>query len=246
MFQQKVAQTKHKIDYFEEEFSDLKYEAQESLSKKESENSMFFRRFRNHLLDMPVTRKQVHIRFFSRNEDEIMAADTIERLFVILSRYCNYSNYDIIFHIVKRFCHGLMGRMVRYCNSLTSFEKATTVDVYLCAISAHPGGGVREGFIRMTMKINKPPSECTLYEIRMLKESIEQKASLESYAMYIETPGEGSVLARLCFPKDVDLMVKEALNTEFRQEQLLTEVTVCVTISRIACSEPTAKIILST
>ena len=38
----------------------------------------------------------------------------------------------------------------------------------------------------MTVVINKPPSECTLYEIRELKEAIEEETSLESYATYID------------------------------------------------------------
>ena len=36
--------------------------------------------------------------------------------------------------------------------------------------------------------------------IRELKESIEEKVALESYAIYIETPGEGSVCVRLLVP----------------------------------------------
>ena len=227
VFEQRVEETRGEIEHFEEEFSDMKFEAQKALSKKQCENPEFVERFQNHLLDMPVTKKQIHIRFFTRNEDEILNAKTIQKLFAILSRYCNYSNYEIILHIVKKFCHQeLKGRMERYRDSLTSFEKATTVDVYLCAISAHPGGGVREGFIRMTMKINKPPSECTLYEIRVLKESIEQKASLESYAMYIETPGEGSVCVRMLIHWQVHSLVDGVLTPGFRKEHLLTEVTV--------------------
>ena len=227
VFEQRVEETRGEIEHFEEEFSDMKFEAQKALSKKQIENPEFVERFQNHLLDMPVTKKQIHIRFFTRNEDEILNTNTIKKLFAILSRYCNYSNYEIILHIVKKFCHHkLKGRMERYRDSLTSFEKATTVDVYLCAISAHPGGGVREGFIRMTMKINKPPSECTLYEIRVLKESIEQKASLESYAMYIETPGEGSVCVRMLVPWQVHCLVAGVLTAKFREKHLLTEVTV--------------------
>ena len=226
-FEQKVAAAKDSVEQLQDEFIDLKSDTKQLLTQREKQNPHFFHKFQDYLLDMPVAKTQVHIQFFTRNEDEILNAKTIQKLFAILSRYCNYSNYEVILHIVKKFCHHeLKGRMERYRDSLTSFEKATTVDVYLCAISAHPGGGVREGFIRMTMKINKPPSECTLYEIRVLKESIEQKASLESYAMYIETPGEGSVCVRLLVPWQVHSLVARVLTPEFRKEHLLTEVTV--------------------
>ena len=227
MFQQKVEDTRDAIEHFEQEFSDVKYEAQVLLSLKQDEDPKFICRFQNHLLDMSVTKKQVHIRFFAKNEREILRAETIQKLFIILGRYCNYSNYEIIFHIVKRFCPELKGRMLKYRDSITSFEKSTTVDIYLCAISARPGGEIREGFIRMTTKINKPPSECTLYEIRELKESIEEKAALQSYAMYIETPGEGSVCVVLHVHKEVGWKVGVVFSTpDFRQKHLLSDVTI--------------------
>ena len=68
--------------------------------------------------------------------------------------------------IVKRFCNEeLKQRMLSYRDSLTAFEKTTTVDVYLCAISARPDGAISAGFVKMTMKMNKAPSQCTLHEI---------------------------------------------------------------------------------
>ena len=105
IFQRKVAEAEGSIEHLQEEFSDLKSDARESLSERESQDPKFVRKFRDHLLDLPVTKKQVHVRFFSRNEDDILKAETIQKLFLILGRYCNYTNYEIIFHVVKRFCH---------------------------------------------------------------------------------------------------------------------------------------------
>jgi ankyrin repeat protein len=222
----RVERVKRNIEHLEEEFTDIKSEARQSLTKREVQESRFVEKFRDHLFDLPVSKKQVHIRFFSRNEDEILKAETIQKLFIILGRYCNYSNYEIIFHVVKRFCHELSGRIGKYRDSLTIFEKSTTVDVFLCAISAHPYGEVRERFIRMTIKINKPPSECTLYEIRELKESVEENASLESYAMYIDSPDEGSVHMLLHIHGDVAWMVGVVLTLDVRQKYLISDVTI--------------------
>ena len=192
-FGQRVAVANDIIEHLQENFFDLKSDARQSLSKRECQDPKFIEKFKEYLLTLPFAKKLLQIRYnFFRIQDEILKAKTIQKLFLIINRYCNYSNYKIIFNIVKEFCPDeLKGRMERYRDSITSFEKATTVDVYLCAISARPGGEISQGFIRMTMKINKPPSECTLYEIRVLKESIEEEATLESYAMYIEAPGEG-------------------------------------------------------
>ena len=97
-FTQKVKVASASIECLEKEFSDIKFDTQESLSERESKDKKFVHRFRQHLLDLPATKKQVHIGFFVR---EILVADTIERLFSIVSRHCNYINYEIILHIVK-------------------------------------------------------------------------------------------------------------------------------------------------
>ena len=225
-FEYSVVVAKTKIDHLEEEFSDVKSEARKTLSERESRDPSFVSTFRDHLLELPCTKKQVHIRFFMRNEDDILNASTIQKLFVILGRHCSYTNYEIIFHIVKRFCKGLTKRMQSYCDNLIAFEKATTVDVYLSAISAPTGGKITAGFMKMTMKINKPASECTLHDIRELKESIEKDADLESYAVYIDTPEPGSVCVRLCIPEGVGWMVGRVFTPDFRQKHLLSEVTV--------------------
>ena len=225
-FEKRAEEASNKIDQLEKEFSDIKSDARESLSERESRDQKFLSKFRDHLLDLPCIKKQVHVRFFVRNEKEILESDTIQKLFIILGRHCNYTNYEIILHIVKRFCKELIQQMLSYRDSLIVFEKATTVDVYLCAISAPPGGRISAGFMRMTMKMNKPASECTLHEVRELKESIEEEAALESYAVYIDTPETGSVCVRLCIPEEVGWMVGVVLTFDFRQKRLLSKVTV--------------------
>ena len=224
-FEKRVELATTKIEHLEEEFSNIKSEARKSLSSKESRDHSFVSTFQDHLLDLPCTKKQVHIRFFESNIDKILQSDTIQKLFIILGRHCNYTNYEIILHIVKRFCKELTQRMLSYRDSLIVFEKATTVDIYLSAISAPPGGSISAGFMRMTLKINKPASECTLHEIRELKESIEEEAALESYAVYIDNPETGSVCVRVCIPEEVGWMVGVVLTSYFRQKHLLSEVT---------------------
>ena len=217
---------KEKIEYLEKEFSDIKSEARQLLTEKERQDSFFLERFRDHLLDMSVTRKRVHIRFFSRNEDEIISAKTIQKLFIILGRYCNYSNYEIVFEVSKRFCSELQARMLLYHQSLTSFEKSTTVKVYLSAIAANPQGVIFKEFMHITLKVDKQPSECTLHEIRLLKESIDERAALESYAMYIDTPGEGSVHVRLLILKEVWRKVAFVLTPDFKRHHHITNVAI--------------------
>ena len=163
---ERVTKVQVTIKHFEYEFSDIKSDVRVSLSKRESQNAEFVGKFRDHLLDLPVSKRPIHSKFFRENEDEILEASNIPKMFAILGRYCNYSNYDIIFIVVERFCEtSLKTRMLSYRDSLEKFEMATTVDVYLCAISAHPESKLFKGFAKMVLKINKSIYVCTLHEI---------------------------------------------------------------------------------
>ena len=72
-------------------------------------------RFRDYLLFLPVSKKAVHVMFFHDNEKDITEAKNILTFIAILSRYCNYSNYEIFLHLIGRFCEDtLQKRMITY------------------------------------------------------------------------------------------------------------------------------------
>ena len=223
--QERVAEVKVSIEHFEDEFTNLKSDTRASLCYKQSQDQAFIDTFRDYLIDLPVTKKAIHVKFFLKNEDDIIEAKTIRKLFAILSRYCNYSNYEIVLHVANKFCEvALKKRMVSYRDSLTTFEKATTVDIYLCAIKAHPEGEICRGFTKMAMKINKPTSMCTLYEIRMLKERIAGNASVPSYCVYIgENIAKRSVLVCLRVHPACAEAVIAAVSSDFMKIHHLTE-----------------------
>ena len=225
--QERVVQVKASIERFEDEFSDLFVDAQLSWSEREAREHLFTKRFRAHLLALPVSKKASHIKFFQQHRKEILQANNIDLLCDVLTQYSNYTNYEIIFHLVKKFCREeLKTRMIGYRDSFEAFEMATTIDVYLCAISARPQSEIRAGFVNMAMKINKPTSACTLHEIRQLRESIAENASLHSYSMYIENPEEGSVVAAFRVPSHCIWFIARAVTPELTLEQRLSNVSI--------------------
>ena len=222
---ERVAQVRAEIERFEEEFSNLKSDTREFLSDKESQDPKFLARFRDHLLDLPVSKITFHATFFYKNEDEIFKAGTIERIFAILRRYCNYFNYDIILHLVKRFCDAALNkRMLDYRDSFQSFEINTTIDIFLAAVSASPE--MCEAFSRMAARIDKSANECTLHEVRQVKEAIANTASLHMYSVYIESVAESSVLVVLRIPPSCVEWVGMAMTPDFMQAHHLTEVSI--------------------
>ena len=112
--------------------------------------------------------------------------------------------------------------MQEYCESLEKFEKATAIDVYLKAISA--GVVLSSEFTKMVMIIDKPASVCTLHEVRKLKETIDERASLQSYSVYIGDISESSVKLELAFPASCVGWILGAMTPHLLATHLLSDV----------------------
>ena len=222
----RVEEVRASIECFKELFTDLTVDVELELVEKEDQDRLFFKRFRSYLLALPVAKEGVHVSFFHKSEKKILRTKNIEKLFPILNRYSNYSNYEIIVVVAKKFCAAPVRQgMLTYRDTHILFEKNTTVNVYLCAISAPPESDIFAGFTEMAMKINKPSNICTLYEIRQLKESIARNASLHAYSVYIEAKRVESVRVVLRFPEECGWSVAGVMTAEFMETHQLTDVT---------------------
>ena len=175
----RVSQVRAEIDRLSDTFSDLMSDTRDEICTRESVDPAFLKRFRDRLLDLPVAKKAPHAKFFHEKLDDILNARSIEKIFAIIRCYCSYRNYAVLREVVRKFCESvLQRRMQTYCESLEKFEKETFIDVYLKAIEA--SDVLTSEFTKMTVKINKPTSECTLHEVRKITEVIAEKANLQS------------------------------------------------------------------
>ena len=209
----------------EKTFSNIASATRSVICDKESHYPNFLEEFRDHLFNMPVAQKAAHVKFFRESEDDILEAKNIRKIFVILSRYWNYRNYEVLEQIIIWFCDdSLQTRMQEYCTMLEEFEKATPVDVYVSAISASKS--LKVAFSKMVVQIDKPSSECTLYDIRKFKEEIAEAASLRSHSVYIDGVGVHCVMVVLSFPPSALGWVLAAMTQDFMSTHHLTDVTV--------------------
>ena len=218
-----VAKVKATILQLEERFSDLVSDAEDEIGEKENQDRKFLKKFRTRLLLLPVSKKPSHAKFFQDSEDEIAEAKNTRKILLILCRYLNYRNYEILVHIIDRFCDApLQKSMQEYCKMLEEFEMATTVDVYKCAISA--GKKLSLAFSEMVMKMNKSSSECRLCEIRKLAEELAETASLHSHSVYIASENVQCVVVVVRFPSSAAGWVMAAMTPDFMHTHHLTEV----------------------
>ena len=219
----RVSQVRAEIDRLSDTFSDLMSDTRDEMCMRESVDPAFLKRFRDRLLDLPVAKKAPHTKFFRESEDDFLVAKNMHKIFAILRHYCSYRNYAVLREVVRKFCEAvLQRRMQEYCKSLEKFEKATFIDVYLEAISA--GVVLSSEFTKMTVKINKPTLECTLHEVRKLKETIAERASLYLYSVYIGDISESSVQLELGFPASCVGWILGVFTPDFLATHLLSDV----------------------
>ena len=219
----RVSQVRAEIDRLSDTFSDLMSHTRDEMHTKENANPIFLDEFRDRLLDLPVSQKVPHAKFFQERLDDFLKAENIRKIFAILRSYCNYRNHKIVQEVVRKFCNILLQRrMQEYCESLEKFEKETTVDIYLEAIEA--SDVLASEFTKMTIKINKPASECTLHEARKTAEGIAERASLHSYSVYLGEISKSSVQLELGFPASCVGWILGAMTPNFLTTHLLSGV----------------------
>ena len=227
-----VAKVKATILQLEERFSDLIADAKHEISAKEKQDKKFLEKFRTRLLLLPVSKKSTHAKFFQDSEDEIEEAKNTRKILVILCRYLNYRNYEVLVHIIERFCDAPLQKSVqKYCKMLEEFEMATTVDVYICSMP--PDKELEVAFSKMVLKIDKPSSKCTLYEIRMLNEALAKESSVCSHSVYVSSVTANCVVVVVRFPSSVAGWVMGAMTPDFMHTHHLIEVAMdgeCLTI----------------
>ena len=230
-----IEKVKVTILELEERFADLMSEAEDEISEKENQDGTFLKKFRGRLLLLPVAKKAAHVKFFKESSKKFREAKDTPEILDILRLHSDYRNYEILSQLITRFCSApLQESMQEYRKKLEGFEKATTVDVYISAIPPEEKSKeLEDGFSKMVVKIDKPSSECRLYEIRKLNEAIIEGSYLNPHSVYIGSVSPNCVVVVFRFPTSAVGWVLAAMTRNFMTTHLLTEVAVdgeCLTI----------------
>ena len=221
-----LEKVKATILQLEDRFFDLISDTEDEISEKECGDKKFLKKFGVRILSLSVAKKSLHVKFFRENEDDIISAKDTRKIIAILCRYIDFRNYEILHHVVCKFCGApLQENMKQYRLSLETFEMHTTVDIYISAVPDEISKEIEDGFSEMVVKINKPSSVCTLYEVRKLNEAIVTKSSLESHSVYIGSVTKNCVVVAIRFPSSAVGWILAAMTPDFIHTQHLTEIT---------------------
>ena len=110
-----------------------------------------------------------------------------------------------------------------YVEELHRFEKATPIKIF----SHVKKGWKHPPYLKkaiLTLPIDG--TELTLYDVRLLKEDIANKAALEPYAVYLNDIHCSAVVLNLAFPSEGLELFAPALSPEFLAKHQITSVVI--------------------
>ena len=222
--QARIEQVAEETSRLQERFVAVLTHTKILFTKKESRSKRFLSKLRITLTSLPLSSKFRHLRFLRDERKSINNAEDIDEIFDILERHWNWSDYYLLQRLVAEFGNNsLKQEMTKYLAELEQFEKTTTIQVFRSAVKRweHP-----YNFSEATIFLKKDASECTLYDIRQLKEDLARKSSVIEGAIYYDDVHASSVVVTVAFPQDALELILPALDAAFLKRHRITSVTI--------------------
>ena len=194
---------------------------------RESECKTFLPKFRITLKNLPISKKFEHMKFLEDKREAIQKASSVSEIFELLRKYWNYTDFALLRHLINEFGDNDTTQMMeRYISSLETFEQQTTIKDYEDATGVKKQ--VPQGFVEAAFEVQrtKDPSEYTLYEVRLIVQSLAQQSSLEPYVPMIKKARIGSLVITIALPPPALELLQQALYKEFLDTLNIVSVTI--------------------
>ena len=214
--EEKIRRIRKEASDLETQFVSVVGQAEFCFFVRESKCETFLPKFRITLENLPISKKFEHLKFLEDKCEEIESASSVSKIFRLLRRYWNYTDYALLRHLINKFGdEDTKEMMERYISSLETFEKQTTIQDYEDATGKRKQ--VPQGFFKAAFEVQvfKDFSEYTLYEVRQIVESLAQQTSLEPYVPMIKKARIGSLVITIALPPPALELLQQALYKEF-------------------------------
>ena len=221
---------KQQVKKLEERFCDLIDCTYKALLERKVDDDV--RLFRSIFLSLDVSRKHEHREFV---HDHLMKVDketTFDDLWLRLTDYCNFMNFDLLEHVVRRFAiEDLKQKMESYEHDLQSFRKATRLcDFIDCwPVRGEPSLGTQLDLKEFVAKMKHDWDSCTLEDLEELRGVITHKFFLPEFALRLREIKEGCITTTWLIPGTFVRSLQEAIETtgsEFFMKHKIKTVTV--------------------
>ena len=206
-------------------YDNLVANAVETFSEWQEMSPNFFRKLRASVAVLPTSLKYQHQYFLKQHSSEIAKTTTVEEIFGILNRYCNFLNCSLLAHIVNKFGdEGLKKEVRAYTTALKEFRSRTKITDFskTCAEKSE----IPPEFVTLKMRMGGNWEHCTLEDIEEQRKSLAQKSSVADYAIYFMEGVPGSLYLLWSVPKHAVHFFTSAVDQLFCNQHDIEEVTV--------------------
>ena len=217
------------MEKLEERFCDLVDCTYKALLERSVDD---VRLFRSTFLSLDVSRKHEHREFI---HDHLMRMDketTFDDLWMRLADYCNFMNFDLLEHVVRRFAiEDLKQKMKSYAHDLQSFRKATRLcDFINCwPVRGEPSLRTQLDLREFIAKMKHDWDSCTLEDLEKLKGVITHKFFLPEFALQLRKIKKGCITIIWLTPAPFMKVLQEAIgntSSDFFKELNVETITI--------------------
>ena len=222
--EERIRRVAEEASSFQEHFVTVLTHTQIYLSKREAACSEFLNGLCITLINLPLSTKFKHLLFLRKKRRQIEDAQSVSKVFEILKRFWNYTDYALLQRIVEEFADDeIREEMKVYTAELEDFEKRTTVKDFEDATGEK---NTPYDYSEAIFEVSTDPSQCTLYQMRQIVMSLAHKSSLHCYAALVKGTRSNSVLITLAFPRHAIELLVPALDRDFLSTHNISSVTI--------------------
>jgi len=197
----------------------------ESFIEKHEDSSVFFRKLRTAVAVLPTSLKYQHRYFLEHHSSQIAKATTVEEIFSILNRYCNFLNCGLLAHIITKFGNvDLQKKLTNYTVALQAFRSRTKITDF---VKTYTGKQINAPeCVTLRAKLGSEWDHRTLEDAEKICKTMAEISSVADYVPYLEEVASGCIcLSWRVWNHAVDFLAA-AMDSKFLQCHCVEEVTI--------------------
>ena len=206
-------------------YDELVAKTVETFSERQEDSPIFFRKLRTTVAVLPTSMKYQHKYFLEQHFSQIARATTVEEIFSILSRYCNFLNCGLLAYIISKFGdEELQKQLTKYTVALQTFRSRTKITDFVKTCTGKQI--IVPECVSLKMKLGSEWEHCTLQDAEEYHKSMADSSSLADYVLYLEKVASGSIYLSWRVPSHATDLLVSAINFEFLQHHRIEEFTI--------------------
>ena len=223
--QTRVRKMQQEIATLVDMYDDLVAKAGVFLNRRQAISPEFFFEFKVSVAVLPTSLKYQHKYFLEHHSSQIGKATTVDEIFSIVNRYCNFLNCSLLAHIIGKFGdEELQTQLSRYVEALQAFRLRTRITDFFKAYTGTPN--LPPEFVPLKIKMGSEWEQCTLEDAEGYCKSMAKNSSTTDFTFYFMGGGPGSIYLVWSVSNHAIQFLAAAMNLEFLHHHSVEEVTI--------------------